>query len=114
MIRSPIQEPVARRRLVASGVGLLGGASLGWRPVAAQDGLFVASGSGVNLKMMPDQDGELTVPLRELFGFDSSYAQCVIEDNADVFAMDTLEMGRVGGEPHTFFMAMYAHEISLV
>jgi hypothetical protein len=63
---------------------------------------------------MLDADGQPTVPLRELFGFDSYYAQCVIEDNAERFAMDTFEMGKVVVEPHTFFMAMYANDISLV
>ena len=109
-----VQRPVARRRVVAGGAALLGGVALGPSHLAAQDQLYVASGNGVNLKMMLDADGQPTVPLRELFGFDSYYAQCVIEDNPERFAMDTFEMGKVVVEPHTFFMAMYAHEISLV
>lgn len=104
---------VPRRHLMSGGLGLLGGVAVGRQRVAAQGELFFASGNGVNLKLMPDRDGEPTVPLRELFGFDSYYAQCVIEDNSASFAMDTFEMGRVVVEPHTFFMAMYAHEISL-
>ena len=113
-MRAATGWPVPRRRLVTGGVGLLGGVALGQRHAAAQGELLVASGTGVNLKMMLDQDGEPSVPLRELFGFDNFYAQCVIEDNPAVFVMDTHEMGRVVIEPHTFFMAMYAHEISPV
>jgi hypothetical protein len=113
-MRTPMKESLARRRLLAGGAGVLGGIALQPGLTFAKDELFVASGSGVNLKMMPDRDGQPSVPLRELFGFDSFYAQCVIEDNADPFAMDTFEMGKVVVEPHTFFMAMYAHEISLV
>jgi hypothetical protein len=102
-----------RRRLVGGGFGLFGGLALGRGRGLAQGELLVASGSGVNLKLMPDEAGRPTVPLRELFGFDPFYAQCVIEDNPIVFAMETHAMGRVVVEPHTFFMAMYAHEIGL-
>ena len=52
--------------------------------------------------------------MRESFAFDAHYAQCVVEDNAERFAMDTFGMGRVVIDPHTFFMAMYANEVSLV
>jgi hypothetical protein len=114
MMRTAIRGPLARRRLLAGGAAVLGGIALGGESAAAMEELYLASGSGVNLKMMPDRGGQQTVPLRELFGFDSNYAQCVIDDNADAFAMDTFEMGKVVVEPHTFFMAMYAHEISLV
>jgi hypothetical protein len=79
----------------------------------AQDKVATASGAGVNLKLMPDEDGNMTVPLREPFAFDTHYAQCVVEDNRDRFAMDTFEMGRVVIEPHAFFMAMYADSIAL-
>jgi hypothetical protein len=112
-MNSRVQQSVGRRRVIAGGAALLGGAALR-HGAAAQDQLYVASGTGVNLKMMMDGDGQPTVPLRELFGFDSYYAQCVIEDNAERFSMDTFEMGKVVVEPHTFFMAMYANEISLV
>jgi len=113
-MRTTSQQPMPRRRLVGGGLGLLGGLALGRHRAATQGELMIATGTGVNLKMMLDRDGEPTVPLRELFGFDPYYAQCVIEDNPSVFAMDTFGMGRVVVEPHTFFMAMYAHEISLV
>jgi len=108
-----VQRPVGRRGVIAGGAALLGGVALR-HGGAAQDQLYAASGTGVNLKMMLDADGQPTVPLRELFGFDSFYAQCVIEDNPERFAMDTFEMGKVVVEPHTFFMAMYANDISLV
>ncbi len=55
-----------------------------------------------------------TVPLRESFNFDAHYAQCIIEDNPDPFSMDTFTMGKVVIEAHSFFMGMYANEISLV
>ena len=93
-----VHRPIPRRGVIAGGAALLGGAVLR-REVAAQDQLYVASGTGVNLKMMLDGDGQPTVPLRELFGFDSYYAQCVIEDNAERFPMDTFEMGKVVVEP---------------
>lgn len=110
--------PVSRRlvlgRLAAAAGGLAAGVGLGRGNSLAQDERLTASGTGVNLKLMLDRDGEPTVPLRELFGFDPYYAQCVIEDNPTAFAMDTYEMGRVVVEPHAFFMAMYALDISLV
>src|SRR6478752_497463 len=110
--------PVSRRlvlgRLAAGAGGLAVGVALRPGRSIAQDERLTASGTGVNLKLMLDRDGEPTVPLRELFGFDPYYAQCVIEDNPTAFVMDTFAMGRVVVEPHTFFMAMYAHDISLV
>ena len=81
--------------------------------VHAQEEQLTASGAGVNLKLMPDEAGNPVVPLREPFAFDTHYAQCVVEDNPDRFAMDTFEMGRVVIEPHQFFMAMYADQIAL-
>jgi hypothetical protein len=75
--------------------------------------LMTASGAGVNLKLMPDVEGNPVVPMRESFAFDSVYAQCIVEDNAERFAMDTHEMGRVVIEPHQFFMAMYADSVGL-
>ena len=59
-------------------------------------------------------DGAPTVPLRESFSFDARYALCIIEDNPEPFSMDTYTMGRVVIEAHSFFMGMYANEISLV
>ena len=75
---------------------------------------MTASGGGVNLKLMPDVEGNPTVPLREAFSFDAHYAQCLIEDNPAPFSMDTHSMGKVVIEAHSFFMAMYANEMGLV
>ena len=63
---------------------------------------------------MPDVEGAPTVPLRESFMFDAHYAQCIIEDNPEPFSMETYSMGKVVIDAHSFFMGMYANEISLV
>jgi hypothetical protein len=113
------QTQSPRRQVLAQGMIAAGGVVATWmsrgeRVGAAQGEPLTASGSGVNVKEMPDAGGGDPVPLRELFSFDAHYAQCVIEDNPAAFAMDTFEMGKVVVEAHTFFMAMYAHEMSLV
>jgi len=114
-----LATPVPRRRLLI-GVPAVGGALMLARSARfgmnamAQTATMTVSGGGVNLKPMQSPDGKGTVPLRELFALDAHYAQCVIEDNPARFAMDTFAMGRVVIEPHMFFMAMYANEISLV
>lgn len=97
----------------AAGFGSVLAASAVPVRVGAQEVLMTASGAGVNLKLMPDVDGAPVVPMRESFAFDAIYAQCIVEDNAERFAMDTHEMGRVVIEPHTFFMAMYADSVGL-
>lgn len=119
-MRSETPHPSARlsrRRALGWGVlAVAGGLSGLWhpRPSRAQPGeLLTASGAGVNVKEMPGPDGGM-VPLRESFAFDAHYAQCLIEDNPAAFMMETHRMGRVTIEPHAFFMAMYANEISLV
>jgi hypothetical protein len=93
------------------------GAALGTYGVSAgaraQEERFTASGAGVNLKLMPDPAGDPIVPMRESFAFDAVYAQCIVEDNADRFAMDTFGMGRVVIEPHQFFMAMHADGVGI-
>ena len=91
---------------------LAAGVGLAPRHAAAQTDQMTASGGGVNLKVMPNPDGG-TVPMRESFMFDAHYAQCVVEDVAERFAMDTFGMGRVVIEPHRFFMAMSANDVSL-
>src|SRR5690348_13265973 len=118
-MRGGWQTQVPRRMLFARGLTAAGALALGRIPgagaqVAAQAQPMTVSGAGVNLKPMPSPDGNGTVPLRELFAVDTHYAQCVIEDNPARFAMDTFAMGRVVIEPHTFFMAMYANDITLV
>jgi hypothetical protein len=96
----------------AGGLAAVGSALLPVR-VGASEVLLTASGAGVNLKLMPDVDGNPVVPMRESFAFDPIYAQCIVEDNADRFSMDTYEMGRVVIEPHQFFMAMYADTVGI-
>jgi hypothetical protein len=108
---------VHRRHLLRAGMsgGLAAALSAAAVPVrvGAEEVLMTAYGSGVNLKLMPDEAGNPVVPMRESFAFDPIYAQCIVEDNAERFAMDTFEMGRVVIEPHQFFMAMYADSVGL-
>ena len=67
----------------------------------------VASGGGVNRKMMPDPvSGRPTVPLDEAFTFDRNHAQCRVDTNPQAFKMPTFAMGEVQIEPNRFFMAM--------
>jgi hypothetical protein len=118
-MREATQRAIRRRRVLRQLGGLVGGLMLGGglsprRPAGAQPVMLTVSGSGVNVKAMPSPDGGAMVPLRESFAFDAHYAQCIIEDNAAAFAMDTHTMGRVVLEPHAFFMGMYATELSVV
>jgi len=94
---------------VVGGVGLIGVSR-----VDAQTEQMTVSGGGINVKQMPAAEGDGTVSLRESFSFDTHYAQCIVEDNPDAFAMDTHDMGRVAIPPHSFFMAMYSTEMGLV
>jgi hypothetical protein len=94
--------------------GLVGGSPLAGQRTMAQEEKLTASGGGVNLKLMPDVEGAPTVPLRESFTFDAHYAQCIIEDNPEPFSMETYSMGKVVVDAHSFFMGMYANEVSLV
>jgi hypothetical protein len=101
--------------MLAITAGLIAGLhSGGTRSARAQPEQVAVSGGGVNVKLMPSADGGPMVPLRESFGFDAHYAQCIIEDNPTAFAMDTFSMGRVVIEAHQFFMAMYSNEMGLV
>jgi hypothetical protein len=76
-----------KRVLVAVG-GLATGLGLPVvRPAFAQTDQMTASGGGVNVKQMPAAEGDGTVALRESFGFDTHFAQCIVEDNPDAFAM---------------------------
>src|SRR5262249_31203194 len=106
-----------RGGLLRAGAAAGVGATIGVRAVpvrvGAQEVLMTASGAGVNLKMMPNPDGEPVVPMRESFAFDAVYAQCIVEDNPTRFAMDTFCMRRVVIEPHQFFMAMYADAVGI-
>jgi hypothetical protein len=108
---------IGRRSVLRRAAAGAAGATLGLAalPVAigANDVLMTASGAGVNLKLMPNPDGEPVVPMRESFAFDAVYAQCIVEDNIERFAMDTFGLGRVVIEPHQFFMAMYADTVGI-
>ena len=105
--RTLLMRSLAATAAIGTGSTLMGAR-------AAQEEHMTASGGGVNLKLMPDVEGNPTVPLRESFMFDTHYAQCIIEDNPVAFAMDTYSMGRVIIDPHSFFMGMYANEITPV
>ena len=117
-MRTPGAAARSRRLALKLGVavagGLVGGSALTKEGTVAQEEKLTASGGGVNLKLMPDVEGAPTAPLRESFMFDARYAQCIIEDNPEPFSMETYSMGKVVIEAHSFFMAMYANEISLV
>src|SRR5260370_30278237 len=111
------QQPrrLALQRMLATAGGLALGLGLAHAGTAgAQGQQLTVSGGGVNLKQMPAAEGNGTVPLRESFSFDTHYAQCIIEDNATAFAMDTATMGKVTIAAHQFFMGMYANDVSLV
>ena len=117
-MRTPGAAGRSRRYALKLGVavagGLAGGSALTREGTAAQEEKLTASGGGVNLKLMPDVEGAPSVPLRESFMFDARYAQCIIEDNPEPFSMETYSMGKVVIDAHSFFMGMYANEISLV
>jgi hypothetical protein len=67
----------------------------------------VASGGGVNRKLMPDpQTGRATVPLDEAFSFDRNHAICRVDTNPAAFKMPTYAMGEVVIAPNQFYMAM--------
>jgi hypothetical protein len=67
----------------------------------------VASGGGVNRKLMPDPiTGKATVALDESFTFDRNHAMCRVDTNPQAFKMPTYSMGEVVIEANKFFMAM--------
>ncbi|MGH2451566.1 MAG: hypothetical protein ACRDGE_09905 [Candidatus Limnocylindria bacterium] len=67
----------------------------------------VASGGGVNRKLMPDPvSRQPTVVLDEAFSFDRNHAQCRVDTNPRAFRMPTFAMGEVLIEANRFFMAM--------
>ncbi|HLG71911.1 MAG TPA: RnfABCDGE type electron transport complex subunit D [Chloroflexota bacterium] len=104
------------RRAFMTGVGaaaLSAGFLAAW-PLAGRSGRgnladrWTASGGGVNLKYMPDESGNPTVPLRENFSFDMNQAICSVEYNAQRFVMPTYGAGKQTIEPGQFFMLMVA------
>ena len=67
----------------------------------------VASGGGVNRKLMPDVvTGKPTVALDESFTFDRNHAMCRVDTNPQAFKMPTYAMGEVVIEANRFYMAM--------
>jgi hypothetical protein len=67
----------------------------------------VASGGGVNRKLMPDPlTGRATVPLDEAFSFDRNHGICRVDTNPAAFKMPTYAMGEVVIAPNQFYMAM--------
>lgn len=69
--------------------------------------LSAASGGGLNMKMMPHPEtGEATVPLPEVFSFDSNHAFCRVDTNREAFIMPTYAMGDLLIEKNQFFMSM--------
>ena len=66
-----------------------------------------ASGGGVNLKLMPHPETKKpTVPMNEVFSFDSNHAFCRVDTNHEAFIMPTFKMGDVLIEKNEFYMAM--------
>jgi hypothetical protein len=67
----------------------------------------VASGGGVNRKLMPDSiTGKPTVALDEVFTFDRNHAMCRVDTNPQAFKMSTFSMGDVVIDANKFYMAM--------
>ncbi|MBI2324858.1 MAG: hypothetical protein HYU87_07835 [Chloroflexi bacterium] len=67
----------------------------------------VASGGGINRKLMPDPlTGRATVPLDEAFTFNRDHAMCRVDTNPAAFRMPTYAMGEVVIAPNQFYMAM--------
>jgi hypothetical protein len=97
----------------------LGGARLAGEPdvdalrrSVARLSYNVASGGGVNRKLMPDPaTGAASVALDEVFSFDRNHAICRVDTNPHAFKMATYRLGEVTIEPHRFFMAMRATTI---
>ncbi len=109
-----------RELLIALGAAFLGSGATYVAQVAAQsrdsDALRrkvaelsynVASGGGVNRKLMPDPiTGRPTVALDEAFTFDRNHAMCRVDTNPQAFKMPTYAMGDVVIDANKFFMAM--------
>jgi len=110
----------ADRRAFVTGIGaaaLSAGFLAAW-PLAGRAGRggladrWTASGGGVNLKHMPDESGNATVPLRENFFFDMNQALCSVEYNAQRFVMPTYAAGKQTIEPGQFYMLMVAPQMA--
>jgi len=74
---------------------------------------WILYGGGTNLKYMPDSSGNPTVPLEELFYFDSNNAMCRVENNPRAFVMPTYKLGNVPIDANTFYMVMVATQVQI-
>ena len=72
----------------------------------------LASGGGVNVKMMPDEAGNPSVRMDEVFSFGTNFAFCRVDNVPVGFVMPTFAMGEVFIEPNTFFMEMTTTDIA--
>ena len=67
---------------------------------------WVASGGGINKKLMPDASGTPRVEMLEAFSFDRNHAYCRVDDNLEAFVMPTFGLGLVTIPARSFYMAM--------
>jgi hypothetical protein len=74
---------------------------------------WVFYGGGSNIKYMADSSGKPTIPMEELFYFDSSNAICKVENNPQGFVMPTYKLGNVPIDANTFYMAMVATQVQV-
>jgi hypothetical protein len=74
-MRTPAPAGATRRGTLKLALAMAGGLAAGSplieQRTTAQEEKLTASGGGVNLKLMPDVEGDPTVPLRESFTFDA-------------------------------------------
>ena len=70
-----------------------------------------SSGVGVNINMMPDAAGNLTIPLEEVFSFDRHHAFRRVDTSHQAFVVPTFSVGDVRVEADRFFMSMVATSI---
>jgi Na+-translocating ferredoxin:NAD+ oxidoreductase RnfD subunit len=107
-------QPGRRAFLTSVGAAALSAGFLAAWPLAGRAGRgdlansWTASGGGVNLKYMPDEAGNPTIPLRENFSFDMNQAICSVEYNPHRFVMSTYGAGKQTIEPGQFYMLMVA------
>ena len=79
--------------------------------IAGLNTRWVASGGGVNKKLMPDASGTPRVAMLEAFSFDRNHAYCRVDDNLEAFVMPTFGMGPVTIPARSFYMSMVANTI---
>ncbi len=75
---------------------------------------WVLFGGGTNRKYMLDPStGQPTVPMDEVFSFDSNYAMCRVDNNRLAFAMQTYSMGKVTVDANSFYMLMLSEHLQI-